>query len=232
MRKRSAFSLVEAMLSLVLASGALVAALGVVSSSAQAEAHAKSRAIADSLVAEFIADATGTAFEQPGSVGSFGRGGAEVGATSRAAINDVDDYDQWVESPPKDYGGDKRADLAGWKVSVVVARVSLADPEGAVVTYDSRVKRIEVTASLNGKTLSSQTMYRTSAWDDARLGIYTKAAAVGVKSDGTLVDILDGAGNVLSGVTGVVGGSLDTVGGAVGGVVGGVLGGLGGLLGK
>ncbi len=223
MRKRSAFSLVEAMLSLVLASGALVAALGVVSSSAQAEAHAKSRAIADSLVAETMADVTGTAFEQPGWVGSFGRNASEGGVTSRSGFNDVDDYDQWVESPPKDYGGDKRADLAGWKVTVDVVRVSLANPEGPTVTYDSRVKRITVTASLNGKTLSSQTAYRTSAWDDARIGIYTRAAAVGVKADGTLVDILDGGGNVLTGATGLVGGTVETVGG--------VLSGLGGLLG-
>lgn len=223
MGNRSAFSLVEAMLALVLASGALVAALGVVSSSAQAEAHAKTRAIADSLVAETLADVSGTAFEQPGGIGSFGRNASETGVTSRSGLNDVDDYDKWSESPPLDFTGEKRTDLAGWKVTVDIVRVSLANPEGPTVTYDSRVKRVTVAASLNGKVLSSQTVYRTSAWDDARTGTYTKAAPVGVEADGTIVDILDTSGNVLTGVTGVVGGTVE--------VVGGVLSGLGGLLG-
>lgn len=217
MRERPGFSLVEAMLSLVLASGALIAALNVVTASARAEAFARERMIGDTLVAEVMADVLATAFEQPGWVGSFGRNAAEVGVTSRAGFNDVDDFDAWTESPPKDFDGAARTDLAGWTVSVSVARVSLVDPEGATVTYDSRVKRVTVQATRSGRVVSAQTAYRTAAWDDVRTGIRTAAAPVGVDASGALVEILDASGDLLGGVTGVVGGALDLLGGLLGG---------------
>lgn len=217
MRTRRGFSLVEAMLALVLASGALIAALNVVAASARAEAYARERATGDTLVAEVMADVLATAFEQPGWVGSFGRNAAEAGVTSRAGFNDVDDFDTWVEAPPKDFDGASRADLDGWSVAVTVARVSLANPEGSTVTYDSRVKRVTVQAKRGDRVIASQSAYRTAAWDDARSGIRTAAAPVGVDASGGLVEILDSSGNLLGGVTGVVGGTLELLGGLLGG---------------
>lgn len=217
MRTRRGFSLVEAMLALVLASGALIAALNVVTASARAEAYARERATGDTLVAEVMADVLATAFEQPGWVGSFGRNAAEAGVTSRSGFNDVDDFDTWTEAPPKDFDGASRADLDDWSVAVTVVRVSLVDPEGSAVTYDSRVKRVTVQAKRGDRVIASQSAYRTAAWDDARSGIRTAAAPVGVDASGGLVEILDSSGNLLGGVTGVVGGTLEVLGGLLGG---------------
>ncbi|MBX3316582.1 MAG: hypothetical protein KF902_06935 [Phycisphaeraceae bacterium] len=217
MPARKGFSLVEAMLALVLASGALLAALSVVGGAARAEAHATTRATGDSLVAEVMADVLATHFEQPGQVGSFGRNASEGSVTSRSGFNDVDDFHNWTETPPRDYDGTARNDLIGWRIGVRVDRVSLANPNGGVVSYDSRVKRVTVTASYKGKVVASQSAIRTGAWDDARTGIFTAAAPVGVTADGVLVDIVDSAGNAITGLTGVVGGTVSTLGGLLGG---------------
>lgn len=213
---RPAFSLIESMLALVLASGALVAALGVIGAAARAEAFAQRRAIGQTLASEVLLEVCSMSFEQPGSVGSWGRAGAEVGATSREQLNDVDDFIDWSESPPKSRDGVARADLDGWASSVRVERVSLANHGGAAVSYDSRVKRVTVTVSYKGARVASASAIRTGAWDDARRGSYTAAAPVGVSSGGVLVDVLDTTGAAI----------LDP-GGAIGGVVGGV----GGVLG-
>ncbi|QYK49234.1 MAG: hypothetical protein KF838_05125 [Phycisphaeraceae bacterium] len=217
MPTRRGFSLVEAMLALVLASGALLAALSVVGAAARAEAHATTRATGDALVAEVMADVLATNFEQPGLIGSFGRNASESSVTSRSGFNDVDDFHNWTETPPLDYDGSVRDDLVGWQVGIRVERVSLANPNGVVVSYDSRVKRVTVTASYKGKVVASQTAIRTGAWDDARTGIFTAAAPVGVTSDGVLVDIVDSTGNAITGLTGVVGGTVSALGGLLGG---------------
>lgn len=224
---RAGFSLVEAMLALVLASGAMVAALGVIGASAKSEAWAERRAIGQVLASELLAEVDATSFEQPGSIGSFGTAGAEVGASARSALNDVDDFHGWSESPPKDRDGTARADLTGWTRRVQVERVSLAGHAGGAVAYDSRVKRVIVTVEFGGTEMATASSIRTSAWDDARRGTYTSAAPVGVTADGLLVDVLDATGEVIDDLGGLVGGVVD----GLGGVVGGVLGGLGGLLG-
>jgi hypothetical protein len=224
---RRCFSLVESMLAMVLASGVLLSALSVTGASARAESYLAQRAIGAGLVSEVMAEVLATRFEQPGQVGSFGRNASEGLAVSRSGLNDVDDFHGWEESPPMDHDGAARADLTGWRVDVRVERVSLAQPGGQAVAYDSRVKRVTVTATHNGKLLATQSAIRTGAWDDARTGAYTAAAPVGITADGLLIDVLDASGNAISGLVGVVGGTVELIDGAVGGV----LGGLGGLLG-
>lgn len=218
---RAGFSLVESMIALVLASGAMVAALGLIGASAKSEAFAERRAIGQTLAAELLSEVSCASFEQPGMIGSFGPAGAEVGATSREQLNDVDDFNGWSESPPKDRDGASRADLDGWTRSVTVERVSLAGHAGGAVAYDSRVKRITVVVEFNGAQVASATAIRTSAWDDARRGTYTAAAPVGVGSGGILVDVLDSTGDVLDGVGDAVGGLVGGVGGILGGLLGG-----------
>ncbi len=207
------FSLVETMMALVLAGGAMVAALGVIAASARSEAWGERRAIGHTLAAELLAEVCAMGFEQPGAIGSFGRNASEVGATARSTFNDVDDFDGWSETPPRDRDGTSRADLAGWSRSVVVERVSLAKHNGTAVTYDSRVKRVTVTVLFKGVPVANATSIRSSAWDDARQGTYTAAAPVGVGADGVLVDVLDGSGGIIGGLTGLVGG----IGGLLGG---------------
>ncbi len=214
---RAGFSLVESMLALVLASGAMVAALGLIGASAKSEAFAERRAIGQTLAAELLWEVSSASFEEPGVVGSFGPAGAEVGATSREQLNDVDDFNGWSESPPKDRDGASRTDLEGWTRRVTVERVSLAGHAGGAVAYDSRVKRITVVVEFNSMQVATATAIRTSAWDDARRGTYTAAAPVGVGSDGLLVDVLDSTGAVLDGAGDAVGGLIGGVGGLLGG---------------
>lgn len=216
-RARSGFSLIESMLALVLASGAMVAALGVIGAAARSEAYAQRRAIGQTLVSELLLEACAMSFEQPGWVGSFGVSGAEVGTSARSVFNDVDDFNGWTESPPKDRDGTARTDLAGWRRTVLVERVSLANHDGGAVAYDSRVKRVTVTAQYNGTPIWSASAIRTSAWDDARRGTYTAAAPVGVTGDGVLVDVLDAGGAAIADVGDAVGGIVGGIGGLLGG---------------
>ncbi len=101
-------------------------------------------AYANSLMEEVVSKS----FEDPdAATGSFG---TEEG--SRAAYDDVDDYDGLNNSPPQELDGTNLSDYNGFTRSVAVDNVTAADPDPITPGADgsSEFKRIRVTVAWTG----------------------------------------------------------------------------------
>jgi hypothetical protein len=84
--------------------------------------------------------------------------------TSRATYNDVDDYNGWTETPPKNRDGTNiSSDLTGWARSVVVEWVNPANLTGPASLSETHCKRVTVTVTYNGSKVTTMVGVRTDA---------------------------------------------------------------------
>lgn len=144
-RNRRGFTLVEAVVCMVIVATMFVAALTTVAGAAQARAAQagwrKADTLARVLLGEMQAQAYGTT------------GGSIVpliilGQTpsDRLSYNDVDDYHDLNESPPLSRDGVKLPGYDRWRWAVSVERVDPADPLGASTRgTDKGMKRVTIT---------------------------------------------------------------------------------------
>jgi len=89
-----------------------------------------------------------------------GSNGLDSGETSiRNTFDDVDDYDNWVESPPLDSAGQAMAGYNGWtrEVWVVWAARTSGDPW---MFYDTGLKRVQVRVTAANGTVTDRYGYR------------------------------------------------------------------------
>jgi MSHA pilin protein MshD len=162
-RNCNGFSLVEAALSTVIVGVMMVAAL---QAAAAARAHAQrgaDRGRAALLARDLMAEILQQHYEDPAYPrGSFGRSAGESATGNRSLFDDVDDYDGWTESPPRDRNGNVIGDAPDWRRSVTVRWVSRSDLS-TVSASDTRLKRIEVTVSRSGLVLARLTALRSGS---------------------------------------------------------------------
>lgn len=148
------FSLVEATFSIVIVGVMMVAAL---QAAAAARTHAQrgaDRGRAVLLALNLMAEILQQQYEDPAAArGSFGRETGESAPGNRSLFDDVDDYDGWTESPPRDRLGSAIGDATNWQWSVTVWWVSPVAPDLKFLS-DSRLKRIEVVVSRNNLVLA------------------------------------------------------------------------------
>ena len=145
--RRPGFTLVEALMSALVVSVMLTAALAAVGASARAQAAGarqwRARAIAASLLSEIVH----LPYADPEDAG-----GSLLGPDSgemRAVFDDVDDYAGLVESTVTFKDGRALEDAAGWSRSVAVTWVTEADPNTAS-PIPTHLKRVTVTACYKG----------------------------------------------------------------------------------
>lgn len=140
------FTLVEAMMSVVIVSGVLVAALGTFGAMARARQVQIDRAAASHLAQQVLTEVLQCYYADPqGGIGLA----ADAGEASRTAYDDVDDYHNWQMDPPTLRDGTAMPGYAGWKVKVRVHYADLADPDSQIVT-ETGLKRIKVTVTMPG----------------------------------------------------------------------------------
>lgn len=124
----------------------------------------RGRALAQSLMAEVLQQP----YHDPGSSNStsIGPSPTEKAAGNRSLFDDVDDYDGWSSSPPRERDGHPLGgDLGNWTRSVGVAWVDPADLSSAV-NHETGAKRVTVTVKHGERTVATLTAVRTSAWFD------------------------------------------------------------------
>lgn len=161
-RRRSAFTLVESVIALVIVSVMLVAALNTVGTSRLSQYKTSSltqgRLLAESLLAEILTQS----YADPNGAAVFG---LEVGESgdSRAGFDDVDDYHKWSSSPPTEKNGDKMSAWAGWRRTVTVEWVDPADP-AATKSAETQAKRVTVNVYFGDMPVASLVGIRTN-WD-------------------------------------------------------------------
>lgn len=153
------FTLLEAVIAMVLVGLVLVAAFHVLGGTTQATylaaQHSTGLLLAEGLMAEVLA----AEYADPDPVPGFGPESGESGA-NRSGFDDVDDYHGWTATPPQDTAGTALAGYDGWTRSVTVEYAPLADPLDTVGS-DQGIKRVTVTATYEGKPVAELVGYRT-----------------------------------------------------------------------
>lgn len=145
--RRGGFTLVEALMSVVIVSGVLVAALGTFGAIAKGRQVQVDRAAAAYLAQQVVAEVVQCYYRDP--QGGTGLG-SDAGESARTTLDDVDDYENLTMDPPTLRDGSAMPGYAGWKVKVRVHYADLADPD-AQSAIDTGLKciRVSVTTSLN-----------------------------------------------------------------------------------
>jgi len=159
--RRRAITLVEAIMSIVLVGGLVLMALNTVGSAAVAQAQTGDSGRGQLLALALVSEIMKTSYADPESPGTvFGPEAGEVDGT-RAAFDDVDDYQGWTESPLADANGVAIPDLPnGWTRTVNVQYANAANLKSSV-DADPGIKRITVAVAHNGRTAAKLVALRT-----------------------------------------------------------------------
>lgn len=168
---RAGFTLIEAVISILLVGMTLVTAMSLAGMSGAGQAGAFQQRRARMLARELLIEIQAQSYVDPdlleqywdgivrsGSItlsggDSFGPAISEV-TGNRSLFDDVDDYHGWSASPPQDKDGTAQSDLTGWTRSVVVERMN---PTGLGVqaSLDMGLRRITVNASYKGGVVAT-----------------------------------------------------------------------------
>ena len=157
---RRAFSLVEAVIAVVIVAVMLVAALNAVGASGFGQYKVANALRARLLAQELMAEILQQQYREPETVPLFGPEPPDENADCRDNYDDVDDYHNWSASPPQNKDGSVIPNLAGWTRSVQVQRVEPTDLSQSAES-DTGVKKITVTVSYGGLELATAVAVRT-----------------------------------------------------------------------
>ena len=143
-------TIIETVVSMLILSGAMVAALNAVTGARASHfmvgERAKARLLAETMLAEVLA----MDYMEPGST-TLGSDGGESDPHQRDQFDDVDDFDGWSNSV-REPGGSPIPGFESYELEFRVEWVDAGAP-GTVVASDSGAKRIIVTITRNSKVV-------------------------------------------------------------------------------
>jgi hypothetical protein len=176
--RRDALSMVETLVSILLVGGLVVVSLDTLGQSARGQQYAADRGRAQHLAADLLSEIMQQYYHEPdyqiaelgaeaevgitmpGSITvTFGVNVGEV-STDRSTFDDVDDYHNWSESPPKHRDGTTMAGFDDWKRSVIVNYVNPTSLN-QTVSSDQGAKRIIVIVERNGVEITRMVGVKT-----------------------------------------------------------------------
>ena len=164
-RVRAAFSLVETVLSSLLVGSVLTVALSSVGATFFTQQQIADRARALQLVDDMAAELFDKPYCGPtDTCASPGPSGDDAGTNRTATFDDIDDFNNLVDSPIRDGAGNALAGWTGWTRRV---RCEYVEANNWTQTRgtDAGVKRLTITVD-NGKgVVVSSAFYRTNAWN-------------------------------------------------------------------
>ncbi|HVJ86030.1 MAG TPA: hypothetical protein VM452_10330 [Caulifigura sp.] len=149
LKRRAGFSLIEIAISSLFVGTILVAAMSTTGAVVRFRSSTADQARATLLATDLLAEIQQRPYSDPNQTPIFGR---ESGETVRSQFDDVDDYDAWTESPPKNQAGTSLPGFTGWSRTVNVARAQRSAPI-QTASSEEGLKRITVVISKNGVTL-------------------------------------------------------------------------------
>ncbi|MCH9021921.1 MAG: type II secretion system protein [Planctomycetes bacterium] len=153
--RRGGFSYIEVIISAVIISVLLVAALRLFGILGRSQAAANEMEIAAHLAVELIEEITESNYADRSNTNVFGPEPAQVGP-DRTLYDDVDDYHNWSANPPLDHFGQPYTQYGDFTRSVQVQYIKAADFSLTTVA-DEGFKQVVVTVSRNGRELTRQT---------------------------------------------------------------------------
>ncbi|OHB66544.1 MAG: hypothetical protein A2V70_05325 [Planctomycetes bacterium RBG_13_63_9] len=161
------FSLVEVMISTLLIGLVLVAALRCLGAALRAGVSTSRQGQAVLLAEGLMAEILQNPYLEPDDAAAWGAEGSAEQDGTRAAFDDVDDYDDWSASPPESKDGTVLSDLGSWQRTVTVGHVDPNDLSTLLADGDDQgVKVIRVEVSYDGEVLATLHGLQTEAWLD------------------------------------------------------------------
>jgi MSHA pilin protein MshD len=159
-RRRSGMglSLIEATLSIVIVAVMLVAALETVGAAAKNRSVQKQECRGPALARQLLSEIMQCRYADAGAAPVFGPEPGEL----RANFDDVDDYHNLTESPPKSRSGVPLAGYDGWKREVKVAWADPGNP-GAPFATETGLKQIIVTVTSPAGKVTTLTGLRSKS---------------------------------------------------------------------
>lgn len=154
------FTLVESIISMLLVSTMLMAALNTFGVSRTGQYRINERNRGNLLAQTLMSEILGQHYEEPNATVKFGRERSENMA-SRAAWDDVDDY-LMLKQMPKDSDGNVIPNTAGWTWIASIERVNPLDLSQTLGS-ETGVKRITVTVCHGDRAVVSWVAVRTNA---------------------------------------------------------------------
>lgn len=148
-RRRSGFSLVEAVMASLIVGVLTVSALQTVGAAVSARRSQATMRQGDLLARHLLDEILQCRFAEPDGTPAWGREAGES-PSSRAAWDDVDDYDELAETTLTDKSGTVVPGSAGWGRRVKVERVQASNLAAVVAVVDTGLKRITVVAQRPG----------------------------------------------------------------------------------
>ena len=161
-RRAAGFSLVETVMSVVLVAVMFAAVMQAVGASRMLQYKTGGERRGSLLARQLLAEILQRSYEDPeGPSGTLGLDAGEV-AVNRLDFDDVDDYDGWFASPPRDRESTSTTEQVGWSREAAVSWVNPADL-AQISVVETKTKRVVVTVKHNGMTMAQLTAVRTDA---------------------------------------------------------------------
>ncbi|GMU24737.1 MAG: hypothetical protein AMXMBFR13_48090 [Phycisphaerae bacterium] len=158
--RRSGLTLAEVAVSLVILGVAMTAGVQSLGSFAVGARTWQERSTGMELANRLMAEINTLPFKESGGANTIGREAGE-NDDDRSTFDDVDDYDDWDVSPPRDTANTQMTGYDGYRQRVtVVFDESLGEEFGVTLTA-GLVKKITVTVLKDGKELARLVTYRT-----------------------------------------------------------------------
>lgn len=167
MRTRRGLTLMEVVIGTLLVGLVLASTLELVGPTVRSSRLAGEQLTAQALADQLADEITVLPYQDPEAhAGVIGPEAGETGE-NRSRFDDVDDYNGW-SMPPQSVDGVAVSGLSGtWLISCRVVWVSAADAQ-TIAAAETGVKRVTISASLNGTVLARRVFLRTSGFDLAR----------------------------------------------------------------
>ena len=160
---KNGFSLVEVTVATLLVGLLLIAALQNLGASVRGGVATQLQAVGTQLAYSVLSEILTVAYSDPESNAAFGREIDEPQNPVRADLDDVDDFHNWTESPPRDRVGNDLGLPSQWELRVMVDYVDPLDLTQNVAT-DQGVKRITVEAWYATKRVATAVAHQTADW--------------------------------------------------------------------
>lgn len=160
-RAKPGFTLLEALLAVVIIGVSLTAIVAAMGAYTQVTGAGLNLSTAEFLIEEIRElSATLPVVDPDTGIDTFG---VETGESAVTDYDDLDDFDGQTFSPPIDISGAALAAFPAFSQQIVVENVSASDFENVVADHSSDFVRVTVSVLLNGNQVSS------ASWIRARL---------------------------------------------------------------
>jgi len=185
-RKVGGFTLIEAVMSILIVGLMLVAALNTIGASKLSKMRNAEQTVGPMLAKQLMDEIVDQPYAED--LYTFGLETGEV-ASSRANWDDVDDYHGWLGDPPQDKDGTPVDGADGYQRSVSVV---YADPSNLNQTSATAngMKRIDVKVLHHGRPVATMSALRTYGWpesaDEAEADLTTVRVLFVVRNPGAL----------------------------------------------